>query len=189
MIIPLGYAHVVHKFTGQQAPFGAAVTYGVELPVAADGQEVAADLDAAFGTNFLKQMNAGITLDSTTVKFGPNSTGPQYVVSNPRPGLNSGEGEAPSVSVLVRKTTSVGGRTGRGRMYLPGVMDSQVNTNGTLPFATVSALQANADDFYAALVALELPMVLLHSAVSSPTPVNSLEVDGRAATQRRRLRR
>ena len=96
-------------------------------------------------------------------------------------------------TMLVKKVTNLGGRQGRGRMFVPGASLGGVSDNGTLTPGIRGAFQDAIDEFVT-LVALMLDIeqaVLFHdsaSPITTPTPLSGLLVDGRIATQRRRMR-
>jgi len=92
-------------------------------------------------------------------------------------------------ALLVRKSTALGGRSNRGRYYIPwSLQESDVSDVGTIAGGTQSDWQDLQDDFLASLVAADVPMQLLHSGAGDPATVVSLSVQGVIATQRRRLR-
>jgi hypothetical protein len=93
-------------------------------------------------------------------------------------------------TLLVRKVTATGGRKGRGRMYIypAGTDESVVDRVGVIGSLEVAAEQAKWDQVFAAVSLAELDFVLLHSDATAPSPITSLVVDPRIATQRRRLR-
>ncbi len=112
-----------------------------------------------------------------------------------RRGANGNPQLPQNSALLVRKITNRGGRRGRGRMFFPYLL-AEGNVNEVGDFATVprNTLQAVLDQVLTDLQAIGAGPVLLHestgvTAPGSPDPIVSLVVDGRIATQRRRLRR
>jgi hypothetical protein len=191
-LIPTGYAQINWKFTGTSCPNGAEVTLGVDIssyggtPAAAAGDAI-----VAYNDNIDGIMPATVTLASVLVKFGPNATGPSAESPSGNAGSGGGASTSPNVAWLVHKTTAQGGRAGRGRMYWPGVQESEVDPSGNLSTAFVTGAQTAVDGFLADLSTALLIPVVLHGAaspLSTPTTILSLEVDGVAATQRRRMR-
>jgi hypothetical protein len=152
----------------------------------------AAELYAgAFQTSVLARMVNDITLDSVHVKFGPNDIGSEGDWPVGVAGGSSGDDQVPSVAMLVKKNTELGGRANRGRMYLPGLNESVTDTGGVIDASELPLWQAELETFFDEVVAADLPPVVLHSEdspVSTPTPIISLTVDSKAATQRRRMR-
>jgi hypothetical protein len=110
-------------------------------------------------------------------------------------GAGSGSQAASNVAVLVHKRTALGGRKGRGRLFIPwAVADSNVDEAGIIVPATVVTMQTAVTSFLNGIITEGMNMVLLHSPDKSgvtvpPTTVSSLVVDGMIATQRRRLGR
>jgi hypothetical protein len=191
-VIPSGFAQINWKFTGTSCPNGAEVTLGVDISsFSGSPADAAGDAITAYNDNVDPIMPATVTLASVLVKFGPNATGPSAEVSSGNAGSGGGASTSPNVCWLVHKTTALGGRAGRGRMYWPGVQESEVDPSGTLSGAFVTGAQTAMDNFLGDLGTALLIPVVLHGAaspLSSPTTILELNVDGVAATQRRRLR-
>lgn len=109
----------------------------------------------------------------------------------------------PNVTYLVRKRTGFAGRKNRGRIYFPGVVEGDIDNVGVVQGSVLTALQAAFTAWYGDLVT-HTP-VIVHSGLCTvgdtghagphdvtplpATPILSLEVDDRIATQRRRLNR
>lgn len=95
----------------------------------------------------------------------------------------------PNSSMLVKKVTSELGRTGRGRMYPPGLLrESDIDNSAHINSASLPGFQLVFDNLMAALITDELLPVVLHSGSSDPTPITRFDVSSLLATQRRRLR-
>jgi hypothetical protein len=109
-------------------------------------------------------------------------------------GSNNDEPLPPNCALLVRKTTAFGGRRNRGRAYIPGLsLKPSTSPAGMIDGAAVTALQSDANDWWAAAANVGPPevsgLVLLHSeSPFTPTPITGLDVQDKIATQRRRLR-
>jgi len=72
------------------------------------------------------------------------------------------------------------------------VIKSAMDDDGTIHSGTVTSVSAAFNTFRSSLSTANLPPVLLHDAsspISIPTPILSFACDGKAATQRRRMRR
>lgn len=193
MLIPDGCAQINWRFTGDAAPTGAEVTLGVAVDTFTGSvADAAASAHSAWSLTALVIQSESITLDSTLVKFGPNATGPSAVYAVPFDGSADPQADVPNTSVLVRKVTAFGGRTGSGRMFVPGYGEGLWEPNGTMTLLNLSGIQDSFDDLWTALTADNLVPVLLHgedSPVTTPLPITSFQVQQLAATQRRRLRR
>lgn len=189
MQIPVGYAHVVHRFRGDSLPRGAAVTYGIQLNGGSWDPGDAGLLHDAFADTLVNELDNTVVMYETLLKAGPNDDGPFTVFTQDRSGGQSAAGASPQVAYLIEKRTASGGRRNRGRMYLPGVPEANVNEAGVIETSSLAALNTQADAFLARIQEHVLQMVILHTGPSAPTVVTELSADPVVATQRRRLRR
>lgn len=103
-------------------------------------------------------------------------------------GGNGGAAMTPQVCYLVRKTTELAGRSNRGRMYLPGVTEVEVDPSGLVSPAISGDLTAALAAWVADMATHDAIPVLLHNSLEAPTEISSLQVETVVATQRRRLR-
>lgn len=195
MEIPATYGQANFIFTGADLPTGAEITLGFDHSGSGLTTPVLA-AEAIFDAWVAAGMNATyantVSLVRVDVKFGPNNVGPSGSDSGLSTGQAGGGADSPNTALLVRKNTAFGGRAGRGRFYIPGVPQSYINGDGTLLSTPRANCQTALDAFESELNTRLLPPVLLHAAgspINSPTPITSFTVDGRVATQRRRLRR
>ncbi len=99
-----------------------------------------------------------------------------------------------NTALLVRKTSSIGGRKHKGRMYIPPWWLPEVNidSNGRMISVDVASLQTRFTAFFdATLLQTEpnvAPVVLHSAAITPPTVIEALVVQDQVATQRRRMR-
>lgn len=193
MIIPLNYAQVNLIWGGVYLPFGAQTTFGIVVDgILGDPSADAATIKATVVDHFLENMADGVLLESVDVKYGPNNVGPTGSSASGAAGTIAGTGLSPNVTWLVTKNTAIGGRQGRGRMYIPGLVEGNVDGAGAITGGIVAAFQADLTQFLADMAGDGFDLVLLHSEDSpaeDPYPITSLTVQATAATQRRRLRR
>jgi hypothetical protein len=100
-------------------------------------------------------------------------------------------------ALLIRKRTSLAGRRGRGRFYAPATSEDQVTPTGIIAPFLVQLHQDAWSAFYNSLIAPQsgppnIPVILHRSegigVEPTPTGITQFVVDGRIATQRRRLR-
>lgn len=192
LVIPVGYAQVTYLFNGAGTPTGAAVTLGLDTDGAMTPEEIGELAQIAYNGNLSAFFDAEFEGENIRVKLGPNATGVSSDVVAPFGGTAvDADPEPPNTALLVQKRTALGGRSGRGRSFWPGLTSTQV-VNGAIAPTTVAALDAAFEDFRQNFIAgLAIP-VLFHdelSPVSTPTPIERFAVQGVAATQRRRLRR
>lgn len=121
--------------------------------------------------------------------------GPPVVYESPavvHSGTNAGPALPPNCAFLLRKRTSLGGRKGRGRMFIPagvGVGEDSVPATGVMAEAQRAALETRYNNW---ITLLGPEPVLFHDSESpgstTPTPINTFTLEARLATVRRRLR-
>lgn len=194
MIIPVNYAQANFHFTGPGVPLGAECTLGLNIEDFSGDPTTAAHNLRTNGAaqGIMTDVSDDVQWTSTTVKFGPNDTGGSGEWIEALNGGISGESSAPNTAFLIRKVTPLGGRSGRGRMYWPGVPESGLTTGGLLAGDYQPEVNGFWADFFDSIVADGLVPALLHgpdSPVDAPVLITSFSVDARVATQRRRLRR
>lgn len=191
MEIPAGFAQVNWKFEGTGFPNGAEVTLGVFAGGEDDPVVIAEAARDAWVSGMIPVQSSAITLVGVLVKIGPNSTGPSGEASASEDGDIGGDAMPPNVAILVKKNTNMGGRSGRGRMYIPGLAESWGTTGGVMSNTDLGNVQDAVTATMASLALSGYFPVVLHTAgapLSEPTAVTSFVVQQRLATQRRRLR-
>lgn len=189
VIIPVGTAQVTWLFTGACVPLGAAVTMGFDTNGSTSPLGYAQDLRDAWSNEMFSQLHSSLQLSATHVKFGPNSVGPAAVQGGGGNGGNGGDPSPPNLAYLARKVTSLGGRKQRGRFFIPGCVDGDVDAGGVIDSTVVTALAGDLAGLHAAMVAADAPPLLLHSDNTTPTAIDAFVIQSVAATQRRRMRR
>jgi len=162
-------------------------------------------INTAWTTHIRALLNSGCTFLGTRVKFGPMDDGPFAYVAANLAGTRAGSAAPPNTAALIRKSSSIGGRQGTGRMYQPGLLENEVSDIGDLTSTPFNEYKTAYTAFLGALNSVSLPMYLLHSwgtytklsgndpvfvtvDIRAPTEVLALTVDSKVATQRRRLR-
>lgn len=91
---------------------------------------------------------------------------------------------------IVTKYTASGGQRGRGRMYLVGPTEADVDLSGSILASRVTTAQTAMNNLLADHAAGAGAMRLFHATSPfTPTPITSLVVQGQIGTQRRRMRR
>lgn len=208
MTIPLGFAQITHTFAGDALRNGAAIVYGVEPAPPLTAPELAELADGLFSINVMPQISSDIGLSETLAKLGPDESGSSAVFAGEGGGGgNTDDTVSSAVSYLILKNTALGGRRGRGRIFMPGVGEAQVAPNGALGAGTLVAVGGAFSTWLAALETAGIPMVVLHGpatewalvggqprrvpvagTVPGPTTVTSLTLSSFVATQRRRQR-
>jgi hypothetical protein len=202
--LPDGFAQASLKFKGTALRYPGACVIGLNVDEAGSTPEnTAAVIAGAWATSFEDVQSSGVTLESILVKFGPIETGPSAEVVYNDVGGSASSSSSPQVSCLIRKNSLMGGKRGKGRMYIPGIPEGVVDPDGTIISATLSLWQTAANAFYSSLATGLRPMYLLHrtrepgttkptdpgSPAPIPSLVTSLSAQSVVATQRRRLRR
>jgi hypothetical protein len=189
-MIPSGYGEISVHHTGGGIDGEAVWTIGFDNNAADTAAAIAENVSDAIDTlGYLDALSSSVTVEKVHVKLGPDDTGPSADFSNGNPGTNGGHAAPPNVSYLVTKNTALGGRKGRGRCYVPGVPEVALQDGGAVEGAFVATLQGFFTDWGGAMVLASKPLHLLHGDATSPTAIDSLVVQSRFATQRRRLRR
>lgn len=194
MIIPSGYAQINFQYASSQLPYGAEWTLGVDTSAfVGDIVAMTNAIDTAYGSSGIAAVHDNdIALRNIHVKKGPNNTGASYDKAVNYPGSAGSGGVSPATAYLVHKHTVAGGHAGSGRLYLPGVIKSAMDDDGIIHSGTVTSVSAAFNTLRSLLSTADLDPVLLHGAgspISTPTQIQSMSCDNRAATQRRRMRR
>lgn len=107
------------------------------------------------------------------------------------PGTGVQDQMPPNCAFLVHKVTTIGGRHNQGRLFLPPawITEASISSSGTLLGADQITLNGRLEASRAAMETAGFNIVLLHGVSGlTPVTVTSLQVDGKIATQRRRLR-
>jgi|KBSMisStaDraftv2_1062788.scaffolds.fasta_scaffold395624_2 hypothetical protein len=110
------------------------------------------------------------------------------------PGTKTSTPSSPNNATLVRKLTSIPGRHGKGRMYLPGISAIDITSGGKMNSAYTAGVVVALQNFQAECTALHFNLMLLHNPPKSggpapfPSPITGWLVDGLIGQQQRRLR-
>jgi len=191
-VIPDGYAQVNWRFSGPNAPTGAEVTLGFAVEEGVMPVEMAVKARDNWIQWLSTMQTADISLTSVTCKFGPNLTGASATVGANQGGGQSVNPEVPQTALLVTKLTGAGGRAGRGRMFIPGIIESSFDSSGTMVASQLLAWNNALDSWHTDMLSEAMVPVLLHGAdspIPAPLLITDFQAQGRAATQRRRMRR
>lgn len=194
MIIPDGFAQVNFRFIGDAAPTGAEVTFGADISATGgDPTSIAAAVSVAYQDAGLDGISVGAcTLATILVKFGPNDTGPFVQFPVGLVGTAANPSTLVNGALLIHKVTPLGGRSGRGRMFWPGIPDNQVDADGNVHSGYLTSVGEWLEDFRGKLIADDIVPTLLHAdtdVAPIDTPITGLLPQAQMATQRRRLRR
>lgn len=192
LVIPDGYGQAAYRFSLTGDPEVMISTMGVNWESRGGTPQAAAE---AMRDQFVAEYDgpsliAGWSFLGVTLK-AQDGGGSPGIFEAPALEIGAASVESPpqNVTTLVKKTSALGGRSGRGRMFLPpfNLDETSVANNGMIDPATLVTMSAGITAaFY------HVACVLLHDSAApgapGPTPITQLLLDGRVATQRRRLR-
>lgn len=219
LTIPPGDGLAAYHFRLIGDPEEMLVTLGVRPVAGPFAAGHVTRLEAAWRANILPNMSVDISLVRTTASIAQDGGDPllfERVPVSAAPGTAAGTVLPPNVAVLIRKTTALGGRRGRGRMFLPGMLESFADNAGNVSTSSQGSFNTAFAAYLAALGAAagggELPVIplLLHNNSTTttrssgggsttvtvtegaagpvPTVITGFQCDPKVATQRRRLR-
>jgi hypothetical protein len=198
LIIPPGFLQAVYEFTTPSDAEPMVTTMGhVSNAATFDPNEQASVLFQAYELTMLLAMSSAYTLNAVDVYIGTD--GPEHIVgrstNTPAAGANTGTVVPQNTAYLIRKRTDAAGRRGRGRMYIPGVKETEVDNVGNLTAGQITQWNNVGELWLEALTEeiRDMPPVILHRSEGigvepAPTPVVTLICESKVATQRRRLR-
>lgn len=143
-----------------------------------------------FVSNVLADTNTSNNVALLRVNVIQNPGGQTASSASNAVGANSDSTCPPQVAYLIRKSSATGGRTGRGRLYMPGVLFASITEGGSVQSGAITSLSDSFNEWNANLTSNSIPMVILHAlgSVLPPVEVTGLQCDAIVATQRRRLR-
>lgn len=190
---PAGFASVVYRFALPTSLREAEVVMGHIFPSSGVAQDHADDIRDAFVTNLQGSWPTTVTFLGVRCYIGPTPATTLVESNASVAGGSGGEVSYLAASVLVRKATATPGRKGKGRSYWPWVTETFVNPGGILTSAYVTGTQANFTAWFGDCAAAGVEPYILHGvdsmgAYDLPTPITSLTVEAKIATQRRRQR-
>lgn len=204
--IPPGYAEAWLQFTIATDPEPMYTSLGVGLasgitPSVAATNNILDVMTARIGP----LLGASYVTRGSHVLWGQDA--PDDVRIDGTGGTVNGTGSAPlpnNTAMLVKKSTTEGGRRGRGRMFIPGIQEASVDDAGVIAAATRTLYQTELNTMLANLVGLpEVAAAALFRPARAagpggvppflpglpPAQIVGLTLDQRVATQRRRMRR
>lgn len=168
-----------HNITGQIA----VCTMGFQYT----GSNFTADyvvLPLAWGQKIMASISAVWTYDNFKIS---NGEGTLHELAQLVQGGKAGSGTMPGVCYIIDKNTSVAGRKGKGRMYLPGVTEAEVDDAGRV----TSSMRTELNNAFAAwktqVAAANFQQFLLNAeGVGIGTPISTMTANTFASYQRRR---
>lgn len=192
--IPTGHVLMKFVFTLVGDAEEMICTLGAETTASSNTERATALNDAhdSWADNVLPLQSNFIQLVRVDGVFGDGSG--DIPISSTAAAITGGEtgGTLPqNCSVLVQKLTALGGRRNKGRFYVPGIDETDVDNAGSILTTPLAAWNTAVNNLQLGLESDSFldRLVIFHSAAPlTPTIVSDLRVDGRIATQRRRLR-
>jgi hypothetical protein len=191
-VIPAGFGQAAYRFSLTGDPEVMITTIGCDVDaMGGDPQAAAEFLRDKFTAEFsAAEIIGGWTFLGVSLKAGSvGGLGATFEAPANLVGTNSVQSPAQNTTTLVKKITALGGRSGRGRMFLPpfNLDETSVAKNGMIDPTSVATMQTGINAAF-----WHVNASLLHDSAApgapGPTPITSLLVDPQVATQRRRLR-
>lgn len=179
-IIPVGFGELSFVLTGGDGTAPYVTTLGVNLNGVAGDDYVAAanDAMALYGETIGQYTSDELQIERVVllVGLGGGTSGSVESTLPPIPGANLGAMMPLSMAPIARKQTASLGRKGRGRSFLPGVLQrANVDEGGTLDPGYANDLGLVWEDLLTGLATLPvggaLAPVLLHNDGSTPSPI------------------
>lgn len=196
--IPNGFAEASFIYTSNEGTPPFVTTLGVDLRLSAepDYVDVANTLFALYADSIMSITDKDLLLERCSLFIG--ASGPSGSIDSTVParaGGRASEGLPWALSAIARKNTDRLGRSGKGRMFLPGVVSpTEINQAGQISQARRTIINTELVDFYESLVDTVpsgYPPVLFHNEGSSddvPTPILNFTVAPLAGWIRGRIR-
>lgn len=101
-------------------------------------------------------------------------------------GTSANQPQSTQTCALMSHFSANASRGGRGRMYLPAPANNAITDGGLMTPAALTVYVNAANQWFSALSAAQLQLVIYHRASGTFTPVTDVKMTSRYATQRRR---
>jgi hypothetical protein len=191
-VIPQGFAQVRFRLTLTGDLEEMINTIGLDVGAITTDQAWA-DAVSQAGADFYKTiLGTSYRYEGADIAVGTATPGQPVLVESVTgagAGTSSGSRLPQNCALLVKKNSASGGRHNRGRFFVPGISEADVGDNGALTSGALTFFQGEVNTFFTDLQVVSDNVVILHNDLTFPTPCTGFQVDGRIATQRRRLRR
>jgi hypothetical protein len=196
--VPGGTLRYAHKFTRTGDPDPYYVTFAAKVNTGeVDLQAVTNAIHTAAKTMHNSIGHAVDTMRSTTARLMLATDGDEAVAITlgDQTGASTASPLPSNCAWLVHKYTGLAGRANQGRVYYPGPPESAVDILGNISNDQFGFMNSGLATYLTAInnIAAIDTMVLVHyprvgNIAPEPTPVTSLLLDPRIATQRNRMR-
>jgi hypothetical protein len=197
-----GYGDVSIQLKHNLMARPAFITFGIK-PIDTDPMVMAQAVRAAWNDtgSMNASMDSNVSVGPFTVRYGVDGEEDHIGVdSTTVSGALTNTTAPPNIAVLMIKNTARAGRRGKGRMYMPWVVNfGYMQENGVIQASEMTTIRSRASAFLGALATRQVPMYVLHNpseptaihptAMGAPNLVTSLTVQDLVSTQRRRLGR
>lgn len=194
--IPDQFGNIVfrHTITGDAEEM--VCNLGLDLgATAATTQTIVDDVFDVWAAEMMSSAPNTVTFVGATLyrRDGPGDLQVADSTSTPVVGTSSGSSIPPNTALILKKSTALGGRAHRGRMFFPGASEGLISPAGIVDSALITETNGNLVSFLAALAAIgpnDYVPVLLHTtgSILPPNPITSMVCDAKVGSQRRRLR-
>lgn len=200
MYVPDGYAAVKHQFTADGDPTPWMCTYGIKLSEAigapvdlANALLDAWNLAEGAGSGYIEVLDDSIVSGPVEVGIGGSSGVPLWYTGTAAfAGENTAAMYPGNCAVTINKRTATPGRSGRGRFFAPGILETgAASVAGALGTGTLTFAAEWADNFLSAVAGVsgvDFMVLLRPTNVGTPLPITSLVPSARVGSQRRRIR-
>jgi len=176
--LPAGYARITQFFSVPGTAGPAMLTFGGHPGNGDDPNDLAGDIRGFFVNRLAPTLANSTFVDQTTVLYNDAGTlkvGQSLGLDN---GSLTGAALPPQNAIIAKKLTGLAGRRFRGRWYIPGLVETDVDEKGFISSTRRNTLDTAVQNILADMGARTptTPMVLLHApgntAIPSPTVVN-----------------
>lgn len=190
--IPGGFQLTIRLTDGGQP--AAVVLGGVGSGGLAPNTSLGATWRDAFCGRFMPLVSGSVQVVGATLRDVSGPAGQVFEIAAPTTNATGGRGPGRPVAaaaLLVKWSTETGGRSGKGRTFLPAPQSSDINADGRTYNATFAGLVATAANAYATdqnLAAVNLKPAVLSFTKGAAYPIVSGVCAPVVGIQRRRMR-
>lgn len=204
LVIPAGFAQAAFIFSGTVGTPEYVTTIGLDISnYGSDYVGAANNAFEAYAGLWMPDCYTGISLEKVSLSLSlGGDNGSIDSTSTPVAGGGNGQFQPIAMAAICNKSTNRLGRSGRGRMFLPGLLrDEDVSPGGNIGASKLADLNGLANDFLALLssgavgtasLTSPLPPYLLHNdqsaGSSTPTVLTGLQIAPKVGWIRGRLR-